>query len=70
MKTKALLKYLKITRATAVRAAGFLALAKEKECAMCSGYQYNIEPALNDISSVVDRENQLTELLDGDKDVG
>ena len=63
MKKDALLKYLKLTRATAVRASGFLALAKDG-CIGCSALPDNIEPALSDIIAVVDRENELIELLE------
>ena len=63
MKTDALLKYLKITRATAMRAAGFLALA-EYNCAGCSAMPDNIKPAQNDVEDILNRENELIELLE------
>ena len=63
MKTDALLKYLKITRATAVRAAGFLSLA-EDGCFGCSALPDNIKPAQKDIETILTRENELIELLE------
>ena len=66
MKTDALVTYLRLTQKLAMRASGFLELAKES-CKGCSALPDNIEPALLDMSDVVDREEKLIEFLLGVK---
>ena len=66
MKTDALVTYLRLTQKLAVRACGFLELAKEN-CIGCSALSDNIQPALTDMGDVVDREEKLIEFLLGDK---
>ena len=66
MKTDALVTYLRLTQKLAVRASGFLELAKES-CKGCSSFPDNINPALIDMGDVADREEQLIEFLLGDK---
>jgi hypothetical protein len=63
MKTDKLVSYLKTTEGIAVRACGFLALAKN-DCSHCSVYSDNIEPAQKDMGDVVDRIDQLNTMLE------
>ncbi len=63
MKRHAQLSYQRKTLGIAVRALGFLGLAKDS-CEHCSCYPDCVEPALKDIGEVVDRTDQLIILLE------
>jgi hypothetical protein len=62
MKQAALVSYLRKTLGTAVRASGFLALTQQN-CKACSAYPDNIEPAQKDVGDVIDRLDQLIEVV-------
>ena len=53
------MKYLRTIEGTAIRATGFLGMAKN-DCSWCSAFPDSIEPALKDVGSVV---NMLDELI-------
>ena len=63
MKKSALLSYHRNTLGIAVRALGFLGLMKNN-CEHCSCYPDHVLPAMNDLSTVVDRTDQLITILE------